>query len=138
MKHLESLIVNYDYSVRDSDAMVDRIQKELFRLLQQTNTKVPQTEEGMAQLKTGVTKILKKFVDNGVIGTGLSWTSSSNIGNTESLKQNIKDNGFYVYSSPITNQSEADRTARKAPTIQIAVKMAGAIHFITSILIKEN
>ena len=38
--------------------------------------------------------------------------------------------GYYVYIQPFDEQSQSDREARKAPPIQIAVKLKGAVHFI--------
>ena len=46
----------------------------------------------------------------------------------ERILKNIKEKGYYVYSLPISEQSQPDREARKAPLIQIAIKSAGAIH----------
>ena len=37
--------------------------------------------------------------------------------------------GYYVYAQPISEQAQADREARKAPVIQVACKLAGAVHF---------
>jgi len=39
-----------------------------------------------------------------------------------------------VYAAPVESQSQADREARKAPVIQIAVKLAGAVHFVDVIV----
>ena len=36
--------------------------------------------------------------------------------------------GYYVYS-PIAQQAQAEREARKAPVMQVAIKLAGAVHF---------
>ena len=40
---------------------------------------------------------------------------------------NILQYGFYIYSSPVSQQSAANRAARIAPAISIAAKEAGAI-----------
>ncbi|EJJ0295969.1 DUF3383 family protein, partial [Enterobacter asburiae] len=32
-------------------------------------------------------------------------------------------------AQPISEQAQADREARKAPVIQVACKLAGAVHF---------
>lgn len=38
--------------------------------------------------------------------------------------------GYYLYAPPVATQSQADREARKAPVIQGAFKLAGAIHSV--------
>ena len=35
----------------------------------------------------------------------------------------------YYDAQPISEQAQADREARKAPVIQVACKLAGAVHF---------
>ena len=98
-----------------------------FNHLRQTNTKVPQTEKGLDGLKSAYATVLRRFVTVGAIAAG-SWTSSERFGNPQTFDQNILENGYYVYSIPITQQSAVDREARKAPLVQIAVKRSGAIH----------
>jgi hypothetical protein len=34
----------------------------------------------------------------------------------------------------VASQSQADREARKAPTLQVALKLAGAVHFVDVII----
>lgn len=98
-----------------------------FNYLRQTNTKVPQTEEGMEGLKDAYAQVLERFIRNGCIAGG-SWTSSETFGDPETFKQNILSKGYYIYSLPIVQQSASEREIRKAPLVQIAVKRAGAIH----------
>jgi hypothetical protein len=105
-----------------------------FNFLAQTNTKVPQTETGMNGLKTSYSVIMEQFVNNGFIAPG-SWTSSETFGSPEIFKQNLLDRGYYIYSAPIVSQSSVDRAARKAPLVQIAVKRAGAIHHVDTIVV---
>jgi len=109
-----------------------------FNFLAKTNTKIPQTEEGMDGLLGAYEKVLKDGVRNGVIGTGLAWNSSETFGSPEDLKRNILDTGYYIYALPIAQQSQADREARKAPLVQIAIKFAGAIHSSEIIAIIEE
>jgi hypothetical protein len=45
--------------------------------------------------------------------------------------------GYYLYAPPIATQSDTDRAARKAPVIQAAIKLAGAIHFV-NVLVNVN
>lgn len=98
-----------------------------FNFLRQTNTKVPQTEQGMNGLKSTYAGVLDKFVRNSCIAAG-SWTSSETFGDPLLFKQNILNQGYYIYSLPIVLQDSAEREIRKAPLVQIAIKRAGAIH----------
>ena len=101
-----------------------------FNHLAQTDTKVPQTEEGMIGLKSALSLVLEQSVTNGYIGAGNTWNGST-FGNPEDLRRLITDQGYYIFSLPISQQSQVDRDARKAPLIQIAIKEAGAIHSVT-------
>ncbi len=98
-----------------------------FNFLVQTNTKIPQTENGMNGLKNAYAQVLERYVTNGTIAPG-SWTSSETFGNPEIFRQNILEKGYYVYSIPIAQQDPIERAAREAPLVQIAIKRAGAIH----------
>lgn len=98
-----------------------------FNFLATTNTKIPQTEEGMNGLKGALRKVCNQFVENGTFAPG-AWTSPTTFGNPEDHIRNIKDVGYFIYSSPISAQTPADRIARKAPPIYVAAKDSGAIH----------
>lgn len=99
-----------------------------FNILTTLSTKIPQTEQGMEVLLGAYIDVLEQAVRNGGIGRGLQWNSGDTFGNLEDFHRNIKDYGYYAYYLPIAQQSQADRAARKAPLIQIAIKRAGAIH----------
>lgn len=95
--------------------------------LRQTNSKIPQTEPGMEGLKNEYRKVCAQGVSNGFLAPG-TWTSSTVFGSSEALIRCVKDIGYYIYSSPISAQTQVNREARIAPLVQIAVKTAGAIH----------
>lgn len=105
-----------------------------FNYLAQTNTKVPQTEQGMNGLKAAYIGVLQQFVNNGEVAPG-TWGSSETFGNPQLFLNNILQNGYYVYSQPVALQSSAARNARQAPLVQIAVKRAGAIQSSNVIVI---
>ena len=107
-----------------------------FNFLAQTNTKIPQTETGMDGLKNAYRQVLAQGVTNGVMAPG-SWTSSTVFGNPATLAQTVAAIGYYVYSLPVAQQLPTDRQARKAPLVQVAAKMAGAIHS-SSIIVNIN
>lgn len=117
----------YFDNVRDDLQLKFALETVGFNYLAQTNTKVPQTEPGMDGLKSAYTGVLTRFVAVGIIAPG-SWTSSETFGDPELFQENILQNGYYVYSLPIVQQSSVEREAREAPLVQIAVKRAGAIH----------
>lgn len=99
-----------------------------FNYLRQVNTKIPQTEEAMTGLRNAYAQIAEKGITNGFIGAGV-WNGSYPFGDSEDFAANIAEKGYYIYSLPIAQQTQAEREARKAPVVQLAVKCAGAIHF---------
>lgn len=108
-----------------------------FNYLRQTNTKIPQTEKGMTGLKSAYAEVCERFVNNGTVAPG-SWNTAIPFGNPELFRENIEKTGYYIYSIPIAQQSQVDREARKAPVCQIALKLAGAIHFSNVIVVVER
>jgi hypothetical protein len=107
------------------DWLIDRIQTDVWNLLY-TTKKVGQDESGMNALIATVTKSLEQGVANGLIAPGV-WNGDG-FGALET--GDTLSTGYYVYIAPLSEQSTADREARKAPPIQIAVKLKGAIHFV--------
>lgn len=99
-----------------------------FNYLRQTNTKTPQTEEAMTGLRNAYSQVAEKGITNGFIGAGV-WNGSYPFGDSEDFAANIAEKGYYIYSLPVALQDQAEREARKAPVVQLAVKCAGAIHF---------
>ena len=111
--------------VHGLDWLQNRVETDLWNLLYTSATKVGQDEAGITQLVATVTKSLTQGVRNHLLAPGV-WNGDSfgalTTGDTLS-------SGFYVYITPLSEQSQSDREARKAPPIQIAAKLAGAIHF---------
>ncbi|MDD3310953.1 DUF3383 domain-containing protein [Pseudodesulfovibrio sp.] len=108
------------------DWLQNAVQTEVWNLLYQSKTKVPQTETGMSRIKARVISVLDQAVNNGLIAPGV-WNSD---GFGELEEGDYLPKGYYVYSSRIDDQSQSEREARVAPAIQCAVKLAGAIHFV--------
>lgn len=104
-----------------------RLQVAGFNFLAQTNTKIPQTEEGMNGLKAAYRSVMNLFVANGTYAPG-AWTGSTTFGNPEDHVRNVAEFGYFIYSQPIAAQAQVVRDARVAPLVQIAAKEAGAIH----------
>ena len=103
------------------------IQVNVFNALATTRTKIPQTEIGMNILKGACKQICQLGVTIGYLAPG-TWNSSDTFGNLDDFKRNVSDNGYYIYSMPVSQQLQADREERKSPLVQIACKEAGAIH----------
>jgi hypothetical protein len=97
-----------------------------FNALAETGTKLPQTEPGVAVLRTAYVNVLKEAVQNGFLAPGV-WNSAELFGDPESLRRNILEIGYYIWNLPVNLQAQADRVARKAPLIRIAAKYAGAV-----------
>lgn len=108
-----------------------------FNYLRQTNTKIPQTEEGMTGLKNAYGLVCEQAIKNGVVAAG-TWNTAIPFGDPEDFKRNIEEKGYYIYSLPVSQQPQVDREARKAPVIQIALKFSGALHFSEVIVTIER
>ena len=108
-----------------------------FNYLRQTNTKIPQTEAGMTGLKNAYASVCEKAIRNGTTAPG-TWNSSIPFGDPEDFKRNIEEKGYYIYSIPVSQQSQTEREARKAPVVQIALKRSGAFHFSEVIITVER
>ena len=98
-----------------------------FNYLRQTATKIPQTEKGMDGLKGAYRKVCEQAIRN-AFGAPGEWTSSTTFGDQDSMLKNIEEVGYYIYSTPVSEQSQANREDRKSPLVQIALKEAGAVH----------
>ena len=99
-----------------------------FNFLRQTNSKIPQTEAGMAGLKNAYAQVCEQGIRNGFVAPG-QWNGIVPFGDPEKFMEAIEQKGYYVYSIPVAQQPQSEREARKAPVVQIAIKCAGAFHF---------
>ena len=79
----------------------------------------------MDGLKAAYRLICEQAVTNGYVAPG-SWTASMTFGVQALFLQQILQVGFYIFSVPVSQQSASDRTNRKSPLVQIALKEAGA------------
>jgi hypothetical protein len=111
--------------VHGGDWLANALQTDEWNVLYQSQTKIPQTDEGIHQLVASAEGVCERAVNNGFLASG-TWTGGQ-IGIL--LPGMTLSRGYYVYAPPVASQAPADREARKAPTIQIACKLAGAVHF---------
>ena len=113
--------------ITGTDWAATDIQRSVYNLLYTSTTKIPQTDAGMQLLTTAVEATCAQGVVNGLFAPGI-WNS----GGFGLLKQgDFMPKGYYVYSPPVNLQNQADRAARMASPIQVAVKLAGAIHSVS-------
>jgi hypothetical protein len=119
--------------VHNSDWYANALQVDVWNVLYQSQTKIPQTDEGIHQLVATCEATSERAVNNGMLASGV-WRG----GQIGILRPGMTlSRGYYVYAPPVATQPPAEREARKAPTIQIAGKLAGAVHF-ASILVSLN
>lgn len=105
----------------------DAVQTDLFNVLKTTSTKVAQTQRGVNQLVDQLEKTTRGFVRAGVFAPG-TWNSTDTLGDIDTFNRNIESKGFYFLAGLLGDQSTDSRQNRESPTIQGAVKNAGAIH----------
>ena len=108
------------------DWLADALQNAVWNLLYQSKTKIPQTDDGQNQILSACAAVCQEGVRNGLIAAG-TWNSD---GFGELERGQFLDSGYYLYSEPMADQDQSEREQRKAPPIQIAVKLAGAIHTV--------
>lgn len=139
-KHV-NVFVNYDNStailqhgvtaagyyideVHGADWLQNAVQTDVWNLLYTSTTKVPQTDTGNNLIVNTIEHTLEQSVNNGFVAPGV-WNAS---GFGQLVQGDTLTKGYYVYCPPIASQSQADREARKSVPIQVAAKLAGAIH----------
>lgn len=110
--------------VHGLDWLSNAVQTDLFNVFYQAQSKVPQTEEGVHVLLTQFEATLSRAVDNGLIAPGI-WNAE---GFGQLKRGDPLPKGFYVFAPLVASQPQAEREARRAPVLQAAIKMAGAIH----------
>lgn len=107
------------------DWLQNYVQTNLFNLLYTSTSKIPQTEAGITRLLTNVEMSLDQAVSNGLVAPGV-W-NGGDIGQIASGDTLTK--GYYVHAQPLSTQAQSDREKRRAPLIQAAIKLAGAVHY---------
>lgn len=112
--------------VTGTDWLAVTLQNSIYNILYTSVTKVPQTDAGMQLLTTTAESVCAQAVVNGLLAPGV-W----NAGGFGALKYgDFMPKGFYVYAARVSTQNPADRVARKSVPIQIAAKLAGAVHSV--------
>lgn len=107
------------------DWLQSYVQTNLYNLLYTSTSKIPQTDAGVTSLLANVEQSMAQSVTNGLCAAGI-W-NGGDIGELSAGEMLTK--GYYVYAQPLSAQAQSDREARKAPLIQVACKLAGAVHY---------
>ena len=116
--------------IHTTDWLANRIQTDMFNALYTAPTKLPQTNPGVHVLVTTMTSSIEQGVTNGMIAPG-QWNAPG----FGQLKQGqMLPTGYYVWAPLVETQPQSIREQRIAPTIQAAIKMAGAIHYAGAIV----
>lgn len=130
----------FEEGVMSGDAFFDEIhgldwlqnaaQNECFNLLYQSKNKIPQTDSGANQIVATIEGVMGEAAYNRLIAPGI-WNADG-FGQLE--RGDLLDKGYYIYVQRMDLQPQSEREQRKAPPVQAAVKLAGAIHSINAII----
>lgn len=121
-------------TIQGADWFQNDVQTDVFNVLYESDTKIPQTDAGINQLTNACTAACQDAINNGFAAPGV-WNGPSfgSLVTGQYLK-----NGYYVFAQSVDTQSQADRDARIAPPIQIALKLAGAVNTVPDLLVTIN
>ena len=110
------------------------MQSEVYNLLRQHPTRVPQTAEGLASIEAAIERVCEAGRRNGGIASG---RVSETVANSIRLATNnpafdgFLPTGYLVVIGSIADQLQIHRDARRSPTIRVWLKGSGAMHHIT-------
>jgi hypothetical protein len=113
----------YTDEITGTDWLANYIQTNLFNLLAQAGTKVPQTDAGMNLLLNSIDSSMAQSVANGLVAPGV-WAAG---GFGQLVTGQFLAKGYYIYGPPIATQNTTDRANRKSVPFQVAAKLAGAV-----------
>lgn len=111
--------------VHGLDWLQNDLQTAVYNLLYTNTTKIPQTNPGINRIVTTIDGRCEQAVNNGLAAPG-QW-NGPDVGAITSGQYLTK--GYYVFAASVDTQSQANREARQAPVVQVALKLAGAVHF---------
>lgn len=112
------------------DWLQNTIQTRCWNALYQSR-KLPQTDKGAEVLTACVSAACEEGINNGLIADQpLPWNADG----FGQLENGDMIDGYYIYQESMADQAQDIREQRIAPAIQVAVKLAGAIHFVDVIV----
>ncbi|MFS7251251.1 DUF3383 family protein [Rahnella rivi] len=107
------------------DWLQNTVQTADYNTLYTSTTKVAQTDPGTTTRMAAIELALSQAVKNGLFAPG-KWTGGP-IG--QIITGDYLTKGYYMYADTVDNQLQADREKRKGVPIQVACKLAGAVHY---------
>ena len=119
--------------VHGTDWLQNAVQTALWNLFYTVGTKVPQTDAGVNREIVVCTQVMDGAVANGLCALNV-WTGPP-VGALQTGQ--FLSKGYYIYAPAIATQTQAARSARQSPVLQIAAKLAGAIQQV-SVIISVN
>ncbi|WP_312058776.1 DUF3383 family protein [Pantoea septica] len=107
------------------DWLQNAVQTADYNTLYSSTTKIPQTDAGTTTRMANIEKVLDQALDNGLFAPGI-WTGGlmGQLSTGDTLTK-----GYYTWADTVDNQLQSDREARKGVPIQVAAKLAGAVHY---------
>ena len=111
------------------DWFVDAVQTNVYNLLRQSPTKVPQTNIGVTAIKNVIEDACRAGVRNGGIAPGqvseaLILDIQQTTGNQDF--DGFLTNGFLVHAGSLADQSQSDRNQRFSPPFRVWFKRCGS------------
>jgi len=107
------------------DWLQNAVQTADYNTLYTSTTKIPQTDAGTTTRIANIEKVLDAADRNGLFAPGI-WTGGpmGQLSTGDTLTK-----GYYTWADTVDNQLQTDRDARKGVPIQVAAKLAGAVHY---------
>lgn len=118
--------------IQGTDWLQNSLQTSVYNALL-TAPKIPQTDPGVNKLVAALTVGCEQARRNGLFAPGV-WTGPD-LGSIVTGQTLSK--GYYIFAPKVATQAQADREARKSPPLQVAGKLAGAIHSV-NVLVSVN
>ncbi|MCD9999800.1 DUF3383 domain-containing protein [Klebsiella quasipneumoniae subsp. similipneumoniae] len=107
------------------DWLQNAVQTADFNTLYTSTTKIPQTDAGTTTRIANIELVLDKAVQNGLFAPGKCTGGPMGQLNTGDMLTK----GYYTWAENVDDQLQVDREARKGVPIQVAGKLAGAVHY---------
>ena len=116
------------------DWITKATQSEVYTLLRQHPTRVPQTAEGLASIEAAIERVCEAGRRNGGIAPGRVSEAVANdirLATNNPAFDGFLPTGYLVAIGSIADQLQIHRDARRSPTIRVWLKGSGAMHHIT-------
>jgi len=114
------------------DWLASNLQADLINAVRRQ--RIPQTDKGSQILCLACRPTLLKAVRNGLAAPGVwNFPGFGNLSQGDAVPE-----GFYIYAQPVSTMTVADREARKAPAITIAIVGAGALQYVAPTIIFQR